>query len=98
MSSLESWPTGTVLDEREDAMTTVEKLEQPELRERLTSSILELLAHLPEAHKKMFVWKHYHGWKEDRIAEHMKCNRADVERILHQIHSALFRRTEALIT
>jgi DNA-directed RNA polymerase specialized sigma24 family protein len=79
-------------------MTHVEKLAQPELRERLTSSILELLAHLPEAHKKMFIWKHYHGWKEDRIAEYMKCNKVEVESILRQIHSALFRRTEALIT
>jgi DNA-directed RNA polymerase specialized sigma24 family protein len=82
----------------EDKMTGTKKLAQPEFRERVTSSILDMLAHLPEAHKKMFIWKHYHGWPVDKIAEHLKCNRADVEGILRQINSSLFQKTGALLT
>ncbi|PYV39364.1 MAG: hypothetical protein DMG06_23340 [Acidobacteria bacterium] len=79
-------------------MTATKKLAQPELREQVTSSILEMLALLPEAHKKMFICKHYHGWPLDKIAEDLKCNRADVEAILRQINSSLFQKTGALLT
>jgi DNA-directed RNA polymerase specialized sigma24 family protein len=73
------------------------KLTKMELREKMTSSILELLAHLPEAHKKIFIWKHYHGWHTERIAEKLKCNRADVEGILQQINVNLLHRAGTLI-
>ena len=81
----------------EDMMADRRKLTKTELREKMTSSILELLAHLPEAHKKIFIWKHYHGWHTERIAEKLRCNRADVEGILQQINVNLLHRAGSLI-
>jgi DNA-directed RNA polymerase specialized sigma24 family protein len=74
-------------------MIKFEKLAQPELREKVTSTILEMLAHLPEAHKKMFVWKHYCGWQEQQIADNLRCSKADVENTLRQINLTLFQKT-----
>ena len=79
-------------------MTGVKKLAQPEFREKVTSSILELLSHLPEMHKNVFIWKHYRGWRVEEIAAALKCSRAEVENILRQINSLLFQRTGALLT
>jgi DNA-directed RNA polymerase specialized sigma24 family protein len=95
---LKSGSDGNDLAQVEDKMIGIKKLAQPELREQVTSSILEMLAHLPEAHKKMFIWKHYHGWPVDKIAEDLKCNKTDVEGILRQINSSLFQKTGALLT
>jgi DNA-directed RNA polymerase specialized sigma24 family protein len=78
-------------------MAELDRLARADLRERMTSSILELLAHLPETHKKMFVWKHYHGWPVETIAERLRCNRADVEGILRQINSNLLERAGSLL-
>ena len=72
-------------------------LAKADLREKMTSSILELLAHLPETHKKMFVWKHYHGWQVEKIADRLRCSRADVEGILRQINSNLLQRAGSLL-
>jgi len=78
-------------------MARVDRLARGDLREKMTSSILEILAHLPEAHKKIFVWKHYHGWQTEKIAEKLRCNRADVEGILQQIDMNLLHRAGSLV-
>ena len=36
-------------------------LVQPDVREKVTRSILETLSDLPDNQKKMFIWKHYRG-------------------------------------
>jgi DNA-directed RNA polymerase specialized sigma24 family protein len=63
----------------------------------VTSSILDLLASLPEASKNMFIWKHYHGWPDDVIASVLGCSPSDVEAILLQIRRTLLGRTEAIL-
>lgn len=78
-------------------MAKLDRLVKADLRERMTSSILELLAHLPETHKKMFVWKHYHGWQVETIAERLRCSRADVEGILRQINLSLLQKAGSLL-
>lgn len=78
-------------------MTPAKKLAQPEFREKVTASILNLLANLPETHKDMFIWKHYHGWPDDVIASVLGCSPSDVEAILLEIGHTLLRRTEAIL-
>ena len=78
-------------------MAKLDRLVRAELREKMTSSILELLAHLPETHKKMFIWRHYHGWHVEKIADSLRCSRADVERILQQVHLSLHQKAESLL-
>ena len=78
-------------------MARRDRLAKADLRESMTSSILELLAHLPETHKKMFIWKHYHGWQVEKIAEKLRCSGSDVEGILQQINLSLRRRAESLL-
>jgi DNA-directed RNA polymerase specialized sigma24 family protein len=63
----------------------------------VTSSILHLLAILPEAHKKIFIWKHYHGWPEAEIASRLGWGTYEVERTLDEIRHTLFQRTEAIL-
>jgi DNA-directed RNA polymerase specialized sigma24 family protein len=78
-------------------MGKLDRLAKADLRESMTSSILELLAHLPETHKKMFIWKHYHGWHVEKIAEKLRCSRSDVEGILQQINLSLLRKAESIL-
>ncbi|MEW5976015.1 MAG: sigma-70 region 4 domain-containing protein [Acidobacteriota bacterium] len=78
-------------------MFAVRKMLQPELRERLSVLIVEMLNHLPEKQKNAFIWKHYLGWKEDQIALNLKCSRAEVESMLHQLNSMLFREAGAIL-
>ena len=78
-------------------MAKPDRLVKADSRERMTSSILELIAHLPETHKKMFVWKHYHGWQVEKIAERLRCSRADVEGILQQINLTLLQKAGSLL-
>jgi DNA-directed RNA polymerase specialized sigma24 family protein len=78
-------------------MIGANKLSQPEIREKVTSSILELLALLPEAHRDIFVWKHYYGWPEPQIATRLGCSTSDVEDTLDEIRRCLFQKTEAIL-
>jgi DNA-directed RNA polymerase specialized sigma24 family protein len=78
-------------------MINAKKLASPEVREKVTFSILHLLAILPEAHKKIFIWKHYHGWPETQIASRLGWSTSDVERTLNEIRRTLFQRTEAIL-
>ena len=78
-------------------MGKANKLSHPEIREKLTSSILHLLASLPEAHRNIFVWKHYHGWPESQIASRLGFSSADVENTLHEISRTVIQRAEAIL-
>ena len=78
-------------------MTNLNKLALPEMREQLASSILEVLAVLPEAHRNVFIWKHYYGWPEHQIASRLGCSPSDVENTLQEISRTVIRRTEAIM-
>jgi len=79
-------------------MIAVRKLMQPEIREKMTVSILDTLSQLPETQKKMFVWKHYCGWPVERIAGALKCSIAEVDRTLRTINSLLSQQAGTLLT
>ena len=79
-------------------MIAVRKLMQPEIREKMTVSILDTLSRLPETEKKMFVWKHYCGWPVERIAEALKCSITEVDRTLRAINSLLSQQAGTLLT
>jgi DNA-directed RNA polymerase specialized sigma24 family protein len=78
-------------------MIGANKLSQPEIREKVTSSILQLLALLPEAHRNIFIWKHYYGWPEPQIASRLGCSISDVEDTLDEISRRLSQKTEAIL-
>ena len=78
-------------------MGKANKLSHPEIREKVTSSILHLLASLPETHRNIFVWKHYYGWPESQIASRMGWSSADVENTLHEINRTLIQKAEAIL-
>ncbi|MBM3803435.1 MAG: sigma-70 family RNA polymerase sigma factor [Acidimicrobiia bacterium] len=70
-------------------MFAAQKLMQPEVREKMTISILDMLSHLPEAEKNMFIWKHYCGWPVEKIASALKCSVAEVDRTLRSTNALL---------
>jgi DNA-directed RNA polymerase specialized sigma24 family protein len=68
-----------------------------DVREQMAHAILDFLAHLPEAHKQAFVWRHYGGYGVDQIARKLlNCRPAEVEGILDQIDSTLLKRASTL--
>jgi DNA-directed RNA polymerase specialized sigma24 family protein len=77
-------------------MGAMKKIQKLDFREKMTQSILDTLAHLPEAHKQIFVWKHYYGLAVENIAKNLNCAHSDVEGILRQIDSTLTRRANTL--
>jgi DNA-directed RNA polymerase specialized sigma24 family protein len=79
-------------------MIAVRKLMQPEIREKVTVSILDTLSQLPEAEKKMFVWKHYCGWPVEKIAGALKCSIAEVDRTLRTINALVYQHAGTLLT
>ena len=79
-------------------MIAVRKLMQPEIREKVTVSILDTLSQLPETEKKMFVWKHYCGWPVEKIAGALKCSIAEVDRTLRTINALVYQQAETLLT
>jgi len=79
-------------------MIAVRKLMQPEIREKVTVSILDTLSQLPETEKKMFVWKHYCGWPVEKIAGALKCSIAEVDRTLRTINALVYRQAGTLLT
>ena len=78
-------------------MGKANKLSHPEIREKLTSSILHLLASLPEIHRNIFVWKHYYGWPESQIASRLGWSSAEVENTLYEISRTIMQRAEAIL-
>jgi DNA-directed RNA polymerase specialized sigma24 family protein len=81
----------------DNLMIAVRKLMQPEVREKMAFSILEMLADLPETQKRIFVWKHYCGWSIEEIAGMLKCNQAEVESTLRSISLRLSQKAGALL-
>ena len=79
-------------------MIAVRKLMQPDVREKMTASILDTLSQLPEAEKKMFVWKHYCGWPVEKIAGALKCSITEVDRTLRTINALLSQQAGTLLT
>src|SRR5262249_47749277 len=78
-------------------MGKANKLSHPDIREKVTSSILHLLASLPETHRNIFVWKHYYGWPDSQIASRLGWSSADVENTLHGISRTVMQRAEAIL-
>ena len=78
-------------------MGKANKLWHPEIREKLTSSILHLLASLPETDKNIFVWKHYYNWPESQIASRLGWSPADVESTLYEIGRSVIQSAEAIL-
>lgn len=79
-------------------MIAVRKLVQPEVREKITATILDTLAQLPETEKNVFIWKHYCGWPVEKIAGVLKCSIAEVDRTLRAINVLLSQQAGALLT
>jgi len=74
-----------------------DKIAKPEVRKLITASILELLEHLPESQRNIFILKHYRGVPEEEIANHFKCSRIEVENTLRQVNFTLVQRAGALL-
>jgi DNA-directed RNA polymerase specialized sigma24 family protein len=72
-------------------MIKANKPSHPEIREKVASAILQLLATPPEAHKKIFIWKQYYGWPEVQIAFRLGCSPSDVENTLQAISLTVIR-------
>lgn len=70
----------------------------PEIREKMTVSILETLSHLPEKQKKIFVWKHYCGWPIEKIAEMLKCSISEVDHALQSVQLLLSKKAGSFLT
>lgn len=75
----------------------VDKMVRPEIRELITVSIIDLLEHLPESQRNIFVLKHYRGVPEEEIASHFRCTRTEVEDALRQVNFTLLQRAGALL-
>ena len=78
-------------------MGKANKLSNPEIREKVTSSILHLLATLSETHKNIFIWNHYYGWPEPQIASRLGCSPSDVENVLNEINRTVIDRAEGTL-
>ncbi len=78
-------------------MMALQKMTQPQFRELITISILDVLDQLPEVHKNIFILKHYRGLDVEDIASNLKCSSTDVETALQQVNSALVQRAGALL-
>jgi DNA-directed RNA polymerase specialized sigma24 family protein len=63
----------------------------------MTEVILELLAHMPETQRNIFVWNHYRGYGSRQIAESLGCSLSEVETTLGMINSILYQRAHALV-
>jgi len=71
------------------------KFRHPEFRERVTGAILEMLAHLPEIDRNIFIWKHYRGYHVKQIAEILRCSPPEIEATLGAVNSILYQITRA---
>jgi DNA-directed RNA polymerase specialized sigma24 family protein len=78
-------------------METRNKIAKPEVRKLITASILDLLEHLPESQRDIFILKHYRGVPEEEIANQYKCSRIEVEAALRQVNFTLIQRAGALL-
>jgi DNA-directed RNA polymerase specialized sigma24 family protein len=78
-------------------MIAVRNFMQPEVREKMTVSILNTLSRLPETEKNIFIWKHYSGWPVERIASVLNCSTTEVDRTLRTVNALLSQQAETLL-
>ena len=78
-------------------MVAGHKFRDPEFRQKVTHSISEMLAHLVEAHRKIFIWSHYRGYKIELTAEILGWGPAEVETTLSAINSILYQKIRSLL-
>jgi hypothetical protein len=76
---------------------TPHNLKQAGLRERVTEAIMEMLSHLPETDRNIFVWNHYRSYPPKQIAEILKCSLFEVEVTLDGINAKLYQRARSLV-
>ena len=69
----------------------------PQFRKKVTQTILEMLACLPEAQRNIFIWNHYRRCSVEQIAEMLAWSSSEVEATLDRINSLLAQRTRSLI-
>ncbi|PYV42733.1 MAG: hypothetical protein DMG06_13035 [Acidobacteria bacterium] len=77
-------------------MIAVHNFRQSEFREKVTEAILEMLTHLPETHRNIFIWNHYRGYPPKQIAEFLRSSSSEVEATLAAVNSILYQRTRRL--
>jgi sigma-70-like protein len=82
---------------RKHAMIAAHCFRQAEFREQLTEVIIQLLAHLPEAQRNIFIWNRYRGYPLERIADMLGRDLSEVETIVTRINSILYQRAGALL-
>ena len=70
-------------------MIAVRNLMRPEVRQKMTASILDTLARLPDTEKQIFIWKHYCGWPVEKIAGTLKCSVTEVDSTLRATNTLL---------
>jgi hypothetical protein len=81
-------------------MIVVDSFRQSEFRKRVTKAIkaiLEILQHLPESQRRIFVWNRYRGYQPKQIAEMLRCDPSEIEVILDTIDEILYQRTRTLL-
>jgi sigma-70-like protein len=78
-------------------MITVHNFRHSEFRKRVTEAILEMLTHLPETQRNIFVWNHYCGYQPKEIAEILKSSPSEVEATLDAINAILYQRAGSLL-
>src|SRR5262249_8701663 len=69
----------------------------PQFRKKVTHTILEMLACLPETQRNIFIWNHYRRRSVEQIAEMLAWISAEAEATLDRINSLLAQRTRSLI-
>jgi hypothetical protein len=86
-----------LLQRGQEGNAMIHNFRHREFRERVTESILEMLTHLPESQRNIFVWSHYRGYPARRIAEILRCSPSEVEAALDAINSILYQKTHSLL-
>jgi hypothetical protein len=78
-------------------MIALHHFKHAEFRERVVRAILEMLTHLPETQRNIFVWNHYRGYPPEQISAIVKSSPSEVEAMLDEINSILCQRTHSLL-
>jgi len=78
-------------------MMAVHNIHHDEFRESMAVAILEVLAHLAEVQRNIFIWSHYCGYRSRQIAESLGCSLSEVEATLDMINSILYQRARAAL-
>jgi hypothetical protein len=76
---------------------TAHNFNQSGLREKVTDAVMEMLAHLSETERNIFVWNHYRSYTPKQIAEILKYSLREVEVVLDEINAKLYQRARSLV-